>query len=57
MNPQEEAIKYIKKFGKDIALEMIQLSIDSMIRSCPIKRHTKLVKKEIINYDIRRDNS
>jgi hypothetical protein len=51
MNPQEEAKKYIERFGKEVALEKIQLAIDSMIRSCPIKRHTKLVKKEIQNYE------
>lgn len=46
-NPKEEAERYVAKFGKELALEKIQLAIDSMLRSCPIKRHTKLVKKEI----------
>lgn len=47
MNPEEEAKRYVEKFGKVVALEKIQLAIDSMMRSCPIKRHTKQVKKYI----------
>ena len=47
MNAEEEAKKYVERFGKKIALEKIQLAIDSMGRSCPIKRHTKQVKKYI----------
>ena len=47
MNAEEEAKKYVERFGKKIALEKIQLAIDSMGRSCPIKRHAKQVKKYI----------
>jgi hypothetical protein len=50
MNAEEEAKRYVDKFGKKIALEKVQLAIDSMIRSCPIKRHTKQVKKYIETY-------
>lgn len=51
LDPKEEARRYVERFGKEVALEKIQLAIDSMIRSCPIKRHTKLVKKEILEYE------
>ena len=47
-SPEEEAKRMVEKIGKEKALEVIQLAIDSMFRSCAIKRHTKLVKKEIL---------
>lgn len=46
--PEQDAKRYFDKLGKEKALEHIQLAIDSMIRSCPIKKHTKLVKKELL---------
>jgi len=46
--PEQDAKRYFDKLGKEKALEHIQLAIDSMFRSCPIKRHTKLVKKELL---------
>lgn len=48
MNPQEEAKKMIERYGKEKALELINLSISEMIRSCSIKRHTKLVRQYIL---------
>ena len=47
MNPEEEAKRLVNKYGKEGALKLIDLSISEMIRSCPIKRYTKEVKKHI----------
>jgi hypothetical protein len=46
--PEEDAKRYFDKVGKEKALEIIKLAIDSMVRSCAIKRHTKLIKKELL---------
>ncbi len=46
--PEEEAKRMAEKLGKEKALEVIQVAIDSMFRSCAIKRHTKLIKKELL---------
>jgi len=46
--PYEDAKRYFDKLGKEKALEHIEVAIKSMIRSCPIKRHTKLIKKELL---------
>lgn len=43
-----DAEKYLSKYGKEEALNRINMAISEMIRSCPIKKHYKLVRKKLL---------
>jgi len=45
--PEEEAKRLVNKYGKEESLNIINLSISEMIRSYPIKRYAKEVKRQI----------